>query len=143
MLKGFVWVLMIYFGLCSCVIVDEQLDTMSNEDFELLCHENYLLAKIGSKKICEENSNFKEKVLELGIAFESIGEENQGQFIYNFLNEWILNFDDEDVQLALQLVITRLQRLGVIKSIQLQDLNVRTVKVIVCVIEGIIDGAKY
>lgn len=143
MFRSLVLFMFVFFGLCSCAAIDEQLDTMTNEDFDLLCHENYLLAKIGSKKICEENSNFKERVLELETVFKTIGEENQGQFIYNFLNEWILNFDDEDVQLALQLVITRLQRLGIIESIQLQDLNVRTAKVMICVIEGIIDGAKY
>jgi hypothetical protein len=134
---------LILFLLASCATINDNINTMPEEDFNLLCQENYLLAKIGSKKICEQSKIFKEKALQLKEMYENVGQADPTNFVNEFINQWILNIDDEDIQLALQLVMVRLYRMGIIQSAELNQLSPRAVKVIDCVIEGIIDGAQY
>ena len=97
---------LILFLLASCATINDNINTMPEEDFNLLCQENYLLAKIGSKKICEQSKIFKEKALQLKEMYENVGQADPTNFVNEFINQWILNIDDEDIQLALQLVMS-------------------------------------
>ena len=120
--------------------------TTSEEDFDLLCQEVYLIAKIGTKKACESSKIVKEKLVSFASTLEpirgTISEEgivDLSKFMSDVNSEAI----DEDIQMALELVFIRLKRSGAIDfQTGTELLTPRSAKLVQCVLNGFIDGCN-
>ena len=140
-----VLVLSLFAMLFSSCTTIQAIKDMNEDDFALFAREVELMTKIGVKKVCETHVGSDLKLLAafniLKPFTDQLTTEGMVQ-LSEFAAGLLDNVVDEDIKLALELVMIRLQRYEAIKFVNgTKILTEKSAKIIQSLVKGAIEGA--